>query len=148
MVGATKSQNKADELRLQILGHLGCLPCNIDGWPGEPPTVQHVTEGGVRLKDQHQMTYPSCPWHHLGNTPDGVRGGISDCEDKLGPSFARNKRAFQKRYGSERQLVQMTDAMVRIYIRERYSLTENHLCDLAQSLYREIVLDQPPTRVW
>ena len=112
MVGQTAPRTTADNERLDIITEIGCLPCLLNGW-SESATVQHVTEGGRRLG--HQSTYGGCPYHHLGNRPDGYSGPMNESfEEWYGPSFARNKQAFISRYGPERLLIQVTDALVRI----------------------------------
>lgn len=149
MVGRTKYQTKADEKRLAGVSQLGCLPCMIAGWNDVPATVQHVTEGGVRLEDEHQMTYPGCPWHHLGELPDDFRGSMRLVTRKYGPSFKHNKREFAEAYGSERELVHVTDALLRVvdveWRRGRYMGPEE-LGKVAIELHREIVRGIAPKR--
>ncbi len=143
MVGQTKYQTKADEKRLSGVSQLGCLPCMIDGWNDVPATVQHITEGSVRLEDEHQMTYPSCPWHHLGQPPDSFRGSINLAERKFGPSIKYRKKRFSNKYGSERELVHITDALLRVIDsewRRGCYLGPAALGKVAVELHREIVL--------
>ncbi len=143
MVGKTKYQTKADVKRLSGVGQMGCLPCMIDGWNDVQATVQHITEGSVRLEDEHQMTYPSCPWHHQGKVPDKFRGAVRLATRRVGPSFARNKRDFAKRYGAERELVHITDALLRVIDsewRRGCYLGPAALGKVAVELHREIVL--------
>ncbi len=143
MVGKTKYKTKADEKRLSGVSQMGCLPCMIDGWNDVPATVQHITEGSVRLEDEHQWTYPGCPWHHLGEVPDKFRGAVRLATRSLGPSFKHNKRDFAIAYGSERELVHITDALLRVVESERRRggyLDPEPLGKVAVELHREIVL--------
>ena len=143
MVGKTKYKTKADEKRLSGVSQMGCLPCMIDGWNDVPATVQHITEGGVRLEDEHQKTYPSCPWHHQAYPPESCHGSSRLARRKFGPSFANNKRNFAERYGSERDLVQITDALLRVIDsewRRGCYLGPAALGKVAVELHREIVL--------
>ncbi len=151
MVGATKSQNKSDRLRLATISQIGCVPCMIDGWDGALCTIQHVTEGGRRLDDEHQMTYGSCEWHHLGIKPRDFGGSMHHAEKKYGPSFARNKRDFMCRYGTERELIQVQDALIRAYMkahREARVMSSAALGKFARELFAEIVMGKSPSSKW
>ena len=143
MVGQTKYKTKADEKRLTGVSQIGCLPCMIDGWNDVSATVQHITEGSVRLEDEHQMTYPSCPWHHQAQPPKSCHGSSRRARRKFGPSFADSKRDFAIAYGSERDLVAITDALLRVIESERLRggyLDPKSLGKVAVELHREIVL--------
>ena len=151
MVGATKHWTKADEERGEIMYEIGCLPCAIDGWNGSLATIQHTLEGGQRPDDEHQKTYPSCPWHHQGIKPSDFRGPIVHAERKYGPSLSRNSRAFAKRYGTEKQLVLITDGMVRMVKKARLDcryFPDWEMGKVIRSLYREIVKNAPPSAEW
>lgn len=147
MVGKTASQTKADQARMAAMSGIDCIPCMIDGWDDVPATVQHVTEVGRRLEDEHQHTYRSCAWHHLGEPPPQANGSPSAAAKMYGPSFKHNPREFAEHYGSERQLVQIQTALVRMQDREnqrgRY-LTSAKIGRLAIALHAELVLGKSP----
>lgn len=109
MVGKTKAATKAQQRRFTDLQMVGCIACRIEGLADdhrpEPADIHHITMGGRRLG--HDYTIPLCPWHHRGV---GV-AGLSDSvlEASKGPSLARSKRAFVARYGTEMQLLRMTN---------------------------------------
>jgi hypothetical protein len=70
---------------------------------------------------------------------------MQDCEKKYGPSFARNKRGFVIRYGTERQLIQIQDALVRMYEKARDKgeyLPPVEIGKLTRCLHKEIVLGE------
>ncbi len=151
MVGKTKTQNKADKLRLWAITEIGCVPCMIDHWDGTPTTIQHVTEGGRRIEDQHQMTYGACAWHHLGVKPLGFVGTMHRVEKLYGPSFARSKRAYLRHYGMERELIQVQDALIRAYMkahREARVMSSAELGKYARDLFAEIVMGKKPSSKW
>ena len=139
MVGQTAPRTQADNDRFDIITEIGCLPCLLNGW-FEPATIQHVTEAGRRLGHQH--SYGSCPYHHLGNRPPGYEGLMNGSVERMyGPSFARNKRAFTFHYGSERLLIQVTDALVRIVQRAQSRgeyLPQYEIQKLAVQIHREL----------
>jgi hypothetical protein len=143
VVGKTKPQTKDDARRLAVIVQIGCLPCLIDGWGGVEATVQHITEGGRRVEDEHQNTYGSCTWHHLGEVPPSFNGDARAATRRFGPSFYHSKREFAMKYGSERQLVLIQDRLVEEFIRaneQSHFMTSQELSLRASKLFQDIVL--------
>jgi hypothetical protein len=137
MVGPTPAKSKAERERLAAVSSLPCLPCLIDGFPAVPATVQHVVEARKRLGDF--FSYPSCPWHHQA----GMSGNVDKLTARYGPSLALDRREFATRYGSERQLVAITDALIRMRessLKRGEFLTQRELVKIAGELHAEIVL--------
>jgi hypothetical protein len=141
VVGRTAPQTRSDAARLQILSDLYCIPCAIDNW-AEPAEIRHITEGFRRVngsETEHRWTYCICPWHHRSVPP-------TEIYYDFGPSMARDPRAYHARYGSERELVQIADALVRIVqaAQKRHEwLPDIKLIAITQALHREIVLKKP-----
>jgi len=148
MVGKTKHQTVSDQIRLSILAEMPCIPCMIDRVFGVPSTIQHVTDCGRRYADQHQATYPSCEWHHLGLVNEAFAGSIRLFTEARGPSLFHSKKSFLRQYGQEVELIQIADALVRHVRRQRSRQTEptptelGHLC---VALHREIVMGIKPS---
>lgn len=86
-------------LRLQ---DIGCIACRMEGWQPQPSDVHHLVEGRKRLGDNY--TIPLCPWHHRGVPENDMSN--AEMTFMLGPSLARNKRAFIQRYGTEKELLE------------------------------------------
>lgn len=109
MVGKTKTATKAQRRRFTDLQMVGCICCRLEGIAGdghpEPADIHHITMGGRRLG--HDYTIPLCPWHHRGVGVAGLPDSV--LEAGKGPSLARSKRAFVARYGTEMQLLRMTN---------------------------------------
>lgn len=72
--------------------------------------AQHCHETQCGRRTGHRFTFPGCPWHHQGQTPDGM--DWEQCTALYGPSFAVSKRNFQARYGTERELAEETDTII------------------------------------
>ena len=141
MIGRVKPPTKAERDRLVAVSGVPCLPCMIDNWPGVPAQVQHVVEGNERLGDM--FTYPGCPWHHQGITS----GNISATTEQYGPSYAHDRNSFHERYGTERQLVAITDHLLSLdeQVREWQGYIDFHeMMITAQDLHREMVLGKSP----
>jgi len=148
MVGHTEKQTRDEAARMTAMSYQGCIPCMIDRWNDVPATVQHVTDGGRRLG--HRDTYKSCPWHHLGQVDEAFYGSVKRMTEVRGPSFAHDKPAFEARYGSELELVQIQDALVREYWRAWHRgefIPPAQMGRLAVLLHAEIVLKRPPRPV-
>ena len=106
------SPTKADELRFERLQEIGCIACYLDGSPGEPGDIHHLVDKGYRKHSGgHRATLCLCQWHHSGKP----RMGFSKkwMAEKYGPSLAENKKAFVAHYGTERELLVKSDALIR-----------------------------------
>ena len=67
---------------------------------------------------------------------------VDDMTQRYGPSFAHGRKDFEAQYGDELDLIQITDALVRLQVsamaRNEY-LDHHELMQLAKELHREIV---------
>jgi len=102
----TKTHDKADKSRFTALQAVGCVCCFLrSGKWGTPSDVHHLLSGGRRRG--HQFTIPLCEWHHravprVSYTPEW-------CGLHLGPSLAKGSRAFHKMFGSDNDLLIITN---------------------------------------
>lgn len=81
------------------LQQLGCIVCKLDLRIFTPPDIHHIHKNGRRIDDFH--TIPLCPTHH--------RLGI---KTKLFVSRHPWKREFEKRYGTEMELLEKVKALL------------------------------------
>lgn len=89
------------------LAYLGCIACQLENRVGRPAQVHHLVEGNKRLG--HRYTLGLCPWHHVGEE----QGIMSNWGMKhLGPSVHKHKRAFEERYGTQRELLTLQDRLL------------------------------------
>lgn len=150
MVGKTAPILKADKERFEIIVEIGCLPCLLERIHGTPCQVHHATDCGHRIEDEgseHRYTYGNCLWHHSGELNGTCRGSVQYAEKLYGPSLRLSSRAYHERYGSERELVQVEDALIRIWQAERRVgryLPPDKLGRLARLLHDEIVHGRSP----
>ena len=83
---------KAEKAHLDAVAALGCWICSKAGYPDTPAEINHVrTYGGRRIKRNHLLVLPLCPFHH--------RTGPH------GHAFHAGSREWQRRYGTETQLL-------------------------------------------
>lgn len=116
MVGRTKYRTSADVDRLDRISSIGCIVSGIYfGRWRTPGDIHHLLIGGRRYEQEHQYTVCLTPWYHRGVTPTDRRGRrltIDQAEAFFGPSLALNKRAFELRFGTELELLEMTNAIL------------------------------------
>ena len=69
---------KAEARHLAKLADLGCICCELLGYPHSPAEIHHLREGeaaGAGQKSSHFLAIPLCPDHHRGDK--GVHGDKS-----------------------------------------------------------------------
>jgi hypothetical protein len=79
----------------------GCIVCRKLGLI-RYPEIHHILSGGRRIG--HDDTIPLCPWHHQGVPADMVMGK-KNTERWLGPSMKESKIRFNRRFGTEAELL-------------------------------------------
>lgn len=61
----------AEKRHLALVAQMGCLVCEMNGYPNTPAEVHHVRELHGWGRTSHYATIPLCPYHHrLG--PDAI----------------------------------------------------------------------------
>jgi hypothetical protein len=113
---STGKPTKAQQARLDAIHAMPCRAC-VKQKVEQPSTTEahHLVDKGYRSHSGgHDATIPLCGWHHRGD----VRGCQKLCnpptmrnaEASYGPSLAMSKKAFIRKYGTERELLEQTDA--------------------------------------
>lgn len=105
VVGKTAPIRRRDEVRFYVIRYYtGCLCCAIELYNScredvSLTTIEHVTNHGRRLEDQHQATIGLCPWHHQAVPWNGL--SKKEMRNILGPSLADGRRPFEEHFGDE-----------------------------------------------
>ena len=89
--------SKAGKQWMADVASLGCVACRNHGYGETPAEVHHIRDGvgrGQRADDTE--TIPLCPPHHRGTAHPIV------------PSIHRDKRRFEREFGTERELLAQT----------------------------------------
>jgi hypothetical protein len=105
-----KGATKAEKQRFQYITELGCIACRQLGLTRHAE-VHHIVEGNKRLG--HSFTIGLCPWHHRSV----IEMGSCMAEWIYGPALGgdhANKRAFYKIFGSERELLEKQNELLRV----------------------------------
>lgn len=84
---------------MEAVQRLGCIVCRNEGRGYVPCHVHHLLQGGRRIG--HLSTIGLCPTHHN----DGVRNAQATSRHPW-------KRDFEKRYGTEHELLKATMKMI------------------------------------
>ena len=87
---------KAEKAWMDAVASLGCIVCRMNGMGYVPCAIHHLLSGGRRMG--HLFTIGLCdPGHHKGAPSDS--GQVSRHP---------NKRAFERQYGTEADLLERT----------------------------------------
>jgi hypothetical protein len=123
MVGKTAPMTRHDELRFHVIrNYCGCLCCLLQthnsGWDEfYHTTIEHVTDAGRRLENEHQATIGLCPWHHQGVPWSALQA--RDMVPVLGPSLAHGRKPFEDHFGDEVEvLLPLQDELIVLFARE------------------------------
>lgn len=110
MQHSTNAPTKNEEKRFRALHELGCIACYLRDVFADAE-IHHLVDKGTRKHSGgHKATIPLCTWHHRGEHPIALSAKYM--EEVLGPSMAKNKRAFIKEFGTERELLAKVDQMI------------------------------------
>lgn len=117
---STTKPTKAEQARLDAIHDMACLACVKEAEfaknRGEQSLDQplrteahHLVDMGYRVHSGgHSATIPLCGWHHEGVLVYPLSG--REMRELYGPSLKKHKREFTALYGTERELLEQTDA--------------------------------------
>lgn len=114
MRSGNKNITDAQRRRMDIITReVGCIPCRMQFGRYIEAECNHLLEG-YRLG--HDSTVPECQWHHQGIALIGIDSrAMRHC---FGPSRKLHKKAFRKRYGTDAQLLALTNEYVEAFERK------------------------------
>lgn len=107
---------KADQTRLDIIHRMPCIACQIFGRGLYCGRVEahHIVDNGYRKHSGgHQSTLPLGKWHHRGE-PLNTSWTVKEMTAMFGPSLAKSKRDFIRVFGTERELLEKIDGVLRL----------------------------------
>jgi hypothetical protein len=109
MKHSTGKPTKLEQLRLDRIHAMSCCACLQGMLPQPFPTeAHHLVDKGYRIHSGgHIATIPLCKWHHRGELlyPHTSR----EMFQLYGPSLATRKRDFVAQFGTERELLELTN---------------------------------------
>lgn len=109
MKHSTGKPTKAEAARMAFLKH---LPCVVGGLRQfhvclGMTEVHHLLSGNKRRG--HLYTIPLCAWHHRGDAGNWM---ASEAVKLCGPSLARTSKKFRALYGSDDELLALTNKIL------------------------------------
>lgn len=112
-LGGGKAPTKAEAARMLAIRDAGCIASRLRGLGFVPCEVHHLTIGGRHGQKRrgHGATVGLSQWHHRGVVPDGWTA--ERARQVLGPSYAREPRAFRAEFGDDDQLLAYQEEMLR-----------------------------------
>ena len=94
------------------LQRIGCVACNQRKYPllcVADFEVHHLLSGNKRRG--HMFTIPLCAWHHRGHI--GPLWTKRYAREMLGPSLADGSKPFHSMFGTDDELLQATNDLLR-----------------------------------
>ena len=95
----------------------GCLPCLLKGWDNCHADYHHHVEGYRR---GHLFGFGMCLWHHRGDLDVFWTLPRDQVIERIGPSFALDKRGFTEMFGTEEQLVALNEYALELWEAEEW----------------------------
>lgn len=102
--------SKANQARWSRFPDVGCIACRRDGRRNDQTQVHHLNVGGRAGQKRRgdDFTIPLCAWHHQGQAP--VSSMLA--RSLYGPSLAHESKAFRQRYGTDGELLALTNELI------------------------------------
>jgi hypothetical protein len=96
---------------------IGCVACRKDGRFNFNTQTHHLNLGGRAGQKRigHDATIPLCAWHHTGLPPNGKDSKWAT--QFMGPSLAKSSKAFRERYGTDEELLSLTNDLLTTFDR-------------------------------
>jgi hypothetical protein len=89
---------KEEREHLNSVAELCCIVCRNLGYEDSPAEIHHINAGGMGMRSSNFEVLPLCHVHHR-------TGGY-------GVAVHAGKAEFEKRYGSERELLEQVNISV------------------------------------
>jgi hypothetical protein len=104
---------RAREHRFRRLKEMGCIASWLDGRMNVPAEIHHLNLGGKagQARRGDEYTIPLSTWHHRGEPLPGYTA--TQMYERFGPSLARHSREFRMHYGTDDELLERVNDLIR-----------------------------------
>lgn len=119
MKHSTGNRTKAEQARFDKMKEMRiCMACYLDGSKVRRfIEIHHLLSGNKRIG--HMATVSLCPWHHRGVWESGfdhehesfIRT-VGKYAGLYGPSLAHGSKPFRARYGTDKELLALQNALL------------------------------------
>ena len=111
---STTNPTVSQQKRFSVMQQIGCIICILDHGRHETPgDIHHILSGGKRIG--HDATLYLTPWFHRGQPPNGWT--IEKATEVLGPSMFHNPKEFKERYGTEAELLEFQNELIKHFMK-------------------------------
>lgn len=105
---STGKPTKAEAERMERLKRMWrCIACERNGYV----EIHHLLSGNKRRG--HMFTIPLCRWCHRGQSTPFSTETVKGLEANVGPSLARTSKKFHERYGTDDELLERTNQLLK-----------------------------------
>ena len=94
--------NKENQRRFEIIREIGCIVCKRYHLTWSPCTWHHID--GQKSQKKHKLTIGLCYMHHDGKQ-----------DNRIYTSRHPFKKTFEKRYGTEQELLEYQNRLIEEY---------------------------------
>lgn len=114
---STGNPTRAQAARFLAIQDMGCVVAHSLGLGYVPCEIHHLTIGGKHgaKRRGHDFTIGLNPWSHRGEPFGGMTA--SQCEDRFGPSYARQPRRFRQEIGTDDYLLDLQNTLIEQHTR-------------------------------
>ncbi|WP_045764630.1 Ref family recombination enhancement nuclease [Xanthomonas albilineans] len=109
---STGNPTVAQRYRMDAIREIGCIVARSLGLGHVPCEIHHLTVGGKHGSPRrgHDYTIGLNSWSHRGEPFGGM--SAAQCESMLGPSYARQPRAFREQIGRDDYLLDLQNTLI------------------------------------
>lgn len=108
-------------IRFDAMGEIGCIVARLRGHDKTYAERHHLLTTGLHGNGKRrgdEFTIALNPWSHRGQPFGGLT--VEQCEEMFGPSYASQAREFREMFGSDDELLEIQNAMLRRYLSANY----------------------------
>lgn len=113
MKHSTGTPTKAEQARMDAMKEKGqCVACYQRGIHGRGYVeIHHLLSGNRRIG--HLASVSLCSYHHRSVLPEGMTR--AEAEEVFGPSLANGSKPFRAEFGSDKELLDLQNALLGLY---------------------------------
>jgi hypothetical protein len=104
--------------RERLARAIGCICCYLNDQRGRAKAPSHDTKQHCNLGGRHgapnrgeRYTFIACAWHHQGELPLDRGYTTTTMTALFGPSLAKGTKPFRLEYGTDDELIALTDQL-------------------------------------
>lgn len=108
-------------IRFSAIDDIGCIVARLRGLGKTYAERHHLLTTGLHGNGKRrgdEFTIGLNPWSHRGEPFGGLTA--EECQEMFGPSYAKQAREFREEFGSDDELLEMQNEILRAYFKANY----------------------------